>query len=343
MFIKNIWYVAAWLSELEDDKVIGRTIANEPIAIWRDSKKKLVAMEDRCPHRHAALSLGKPQGDSIQCMYHGMKFSSTGKCQHVPGSDIIPPNSDIATFPVVEKYDWIWIWLGDPKLADESKIPDSFAADQGYIKGDKGILDYEANYQLINDNLTDLSHADFVHETSLGRISGRIWSDDRPTVKNIENGLCIQRWLDKPLDPNEQDSPDHWNSYHYMLPGIFLQTVEIYPPGTAEKCGHQAPSSDIPPLFTRYDQQAVTPINDHQTRYFFTPVVNTNIVGPDFDFTGDHEMINTAFAEDRIMIEAQQKIWNLTSPDKKKAFIAYDQAPSMFRKIIENRLKEENQ
>lgn len=56
-FIRNIWYVAAWVSELANDKPVGRVIIGEPIVLWHDSQRQLVAMEDRCPHRHAPLSM----------------------------------------------------------------------------------------------------------------------------------------------------------------------------------------------------------------------------------------------------------------------------------------------
>jgi phenylpropionate dioxygenase-like ring-hydroxylating dioxygenase large terminal subunit len=83
-----------------------------------------VAFEDRCHHRHLPLSMGKRQGDVLQCHYHGQRFGADGSCVRIPGQDQIPPNAKVRTFRVVERYKWLWIWMGDPAEADPSKITD---------------------------------------------------------------------------------------------------------------------------------------------------------------------------------------------------------------------------
>jgi len=338
-FIKNIWYVAAWASELEADKPIGRAVIGEPIVLWHDSEGHLIAMEDRCPHRHAPLSMGRTRGDEIQCMYHGLTFSKEGRCVRVPGTETIPPNTVVRQFPVVVRDDWVWVWLGDPDLADEDKIPQAFGLDNETYKGFPGShIDYEANYELVNDNLTDLAHLDFVHETTLGAMTGRIWSEDAPRVRQIEGGLQIERWLMNSIDP-QPGQPETWNEYRYMLPGFFLQEVFMYPPGTAERCSFERPPEDIQPVFARFDQQAVTPISETRTRYFFSAGVRRQFLGGGPPADEVLKTVNAAFAEDHAMIEGQQRIWNLTDPATPKAFIPNDKAPSLFRKMIARRLE----
>jgi len=41
-FICNIWYVAAWTSELEEGKPLGRVIIEEPVVLWWDRQGELV-------------------------------------------------------------------------------------------------------------------------------------------------------------------------------------------------------------------------------------------------------------------------------------------------------------
>ncbi len=343
-FIKNIWYVAAWNTEMEPGKILARTIIGNPIVFWRDSNGELIAMEDRCPHRHAALSLGRLEGDEIRCMYHGLKFNQSGKCSHVPGTDRIPPNSDVKTYPVVEKYDWFWVWLGDPELADESKIPRAYGiSNDDYAMSPGGGLSYEANYQLINDNLTDLTHIDYVHETTLGEATGVVWSDAPYDLTIREDGVIFQRWLAKHHDPECDQNVDRWNTLRYLLPGLFLQETALYPVGTAEKCDFKAPPEnfDVKPIAERVDQQAVTPINEQQTRYLYAAGVKQEYAKVDEKTKIGIDTVNAAFAEDRIMIESQQKIWNLSDPDQKKAFIPNDKAPNMIRKLILKRIAEE--
>jgi vanillate O-demethylase monooxygenase subunit len=130
MFVENCWYCAGWDYELSQGKhaLLARRIANEPLVLYRKLDGGVVAMEDRCPHRQAALHLGQKEGDSLRCMYHGMKFGPDGKCTEVPGQDKIPPQACVRTLPVVEKDNWIWVWMGDP-AAEE--------AEEGRYKGQR--------------------------------------------------------------------------------------------------------------------------------------------------------------------------------------------------------------
>jgi len=343
-YIRNVWYVVAWTTEMEDGKPLGRTVIEEPVVIWRGADGDLVAMEDRCPHRHAPLSLGRLDGDEIQCMYHGLKFSKQGSCTHVPGTDITPPNCEVKTYPVAEKHDWIWVWMGDPSLADESLIPDAYGLDNDlYLQSNGDALDYEANYQLIHDNLLDLSHADFVHETTLGKMSGHYWSKTSYDIKILSNGLQFGRWMTSSIYPGKPALVNTWNTYKFLLPGLFLQEAAVYPPGAAEECDFKEPNEDSPvePYFVRIDQQAVTPINESQSRYLFASGLPRKYIGKAPDNDGAMAIIHDAFLEDRVMIEAQQKIWQLTPLDKRKAFIPFDKAPNMFRKMIKRRIQDE--
>ena len=90
IFLRNAWYVAALNHELIDGKKLARTILERPIVIYRGASGKVVALDDRCCHRAAPLSMGRVEGDDIRCMYHGMKFAADGKCIQIPGQDAIP-------------------------------------------------------------------------------------------------------------------------------------------------------------------------------------------------------------------------------------------------------------
>ena len=118
MFLRNYWYVAASDSEI-GRKPFRRIIMNEPIVFYRTEDGTPVALEDRCPHRRLPLSMGKLVGDDVlQCYYHGLRFDRTGACVRVPGQDMIPASARVKAYPVVDRYKWLWIWMGDPALAD---------------------------------------------------------------------------------------------------------------------------------------------------------------------------------------------------------------------------------
>src|SRR3546814_1360257 len=79
MFLRNAWYVGGTTAELNDQKMIALTMLGEPVVIYRKSNGEAVALENRCVHRLAPLSLGRVEGDNLRCMYHGMLFSDQGK------------------------------------------------------------------------------------------------------------------------------------------------------------------------------------------------------------------------------------------------------------------------
>lgn len=161
-YLRNAWYAAAWDNEIAD-KPLGRTLLNQPIVFYRDEAGKPVALSDRCPHRYAPLSKGKIVDGTIQCPYHGLRFGSTGACVHNPHGSI-PKAARVSAFPLLEKYGLLWIWMGDPEAADPAVLPDfSIIADHDNYAIVPGYLHVGANYQLITDNLLDLSHAQYVH------------------------------------------------------------------------------------------------------------------------------------------------------------------------------------
>jgi vanillate O-demethylase monooxygenase subunit len=158
-------------SELGDGELIHRTIMNEPIVFYRTEAGGFAAITDRCPHRHVPLSMGTLQaGDRIQCIYHGLEYGADGKCALNPhGSGNISDALAVKSYPVVEKYSLLWIWMGD-KPADPSMIPDySCIDDSDELHVTRpGYLKVAANYQLLVDNLLDLSHVSYTHAGILG-------------------------------------------------------------------------------------------------------------------------------------------------------------------------------
>ena len=159
-FVRNAWYVAMWGDDLPREQVVGRTILNEAVALFRKADGSVAALADRCAHRFAPLHMGKVAGDRIQCAYHGLEFDGAGTCVLNPhGNKRVPPSARVRSYPVVEKHRAIWIWMGD-KPADLSAIPDFGPLDtpeQSHVTK----LDWiriKANYELVIDNLLDLSH-----------------------------------------------------------------------------------------------------------------------------------------------------------------------------------------
>src|ERR1700675_1536372 len=156
MFLRNYWYVAATDAEA-GRKPLARTILGEPIVFFRTEAGAPVAMEDRCAHRHLPLSMGKLVGDMLQCHYHGLRYDRTGTCVRVPGQDAIPRSARVKSYPVSERYRWLWIWMGEPARADPAAILDYHWFDDPHWGAKGEDLHVKSNWQLIVDKLLDLT------------------------------------------------------------------------------------------------------------------------------------------------------------------------------------------
>lgn len=164
--LKNYWYVCAWDHEVTRAP-LQRWIAGEPIVFWRREDGTAAALADRCPHRDAPLSLGRVVGDNLRCGYHGLEFDGAGDCVKVPGVEKTPAGLCTRAYPLVEKWGWLFIWPGDPALADEAELPDYHWLDDPEWTGKGGTLHVKCHNGLLRDNLLDLSHAHYVHQRTL--------------------------------------------------------------------------------------------------------------------------------------------------------------------------------
>ena len=192
MFLKDYWYVAAWDHEIADG-LLARTLLGEPVVLFRTADGTAVALEDHCCHRGLPLSMGKPVGEGLQCGYHGLTFDRTGACVAVPGQSQVPPGASVRAYPLVERWHWLWIWMGDPERADPALIPDWWWLDHpdwDLVKGKH--LHIQCHYELITDNLLDLSHLAYVHLATIG--TGSI--TEFPITTEREDDLVrVTRWI----------------------------------------------------------------------------------------------------------------------------------------------------
>ena len=170
-YLRNAWYVAAWSDDIAEGGLLGRTILNEPVVIYRMPDGKVAALADRCAHRFAPLSMGKiVGGNRVQCPYHGLEYDTSGACVLQPhGMKNIPSRARVRGYPVVEKHKAIWIWMGE-RPADQSKVPDFSVLDNvpELHSTKRDMIVIKANVELIIDNLLDLSHTSYLHDGILG-------------------------------------------------------------------------------------------------------------------------------------------------------------------------------
>ena len=334
MFLRNFWYVAGWSHQVAEGQIVPRTIIGEPIVLYRTSRGSLTVLEDRCCHRFAPLSRGRLEGDDIRCMYHGLKFAASGECVEIPSSDRIPKGVAVRSFPIVEQDRWIWVWMGAAARADPALIPRALGHEDPDYTVETGELHYDANYQLIHDNLLDLTHLSYVHENTLGR-KNTSWGRTQPMFQSIERGVRVQRWLRDTLAASyapvsDGTRVDQWSSYDFVVPGVFLLQSSGYPVGTAEQCP-EGPAG-IEPIYETVTSQAITPITETSTVYYYSGGQFTRHT-EEQRLRRQIDLFGVAFREDKVMIEAQQAVIN-RSPDKMMMTLSFDRSVAQFRRLM---------
>jgi len=339
-YVRNAWYVASWANQIAIDAPVGMRILGDPIVIWRNADGALAALEDRCVHRMAPLSLGRCEGDRLRCMYHGLLFAADGRVVEIPGQDMIPAQARVRCYPVVERHSWVWVWMGDAAAADETLIPPAVGLeDPDWVLG-HGQLDYAAEARLINDNLLDFSHLSFVHANSFG--ASETWARVRPKITQLDRGVRYERWVEAegPMRATADARPvDGWTSYDFLIPGVLLMETAQYPAGTAQRLGHVPPPRDLPALGRTFTSQAVTPLTAKTARYFFSwgPHRTLGDVAMRDMLMGIAAM---AFNEDKVMIEAQQRVIDGTA-DPRVMPTTGDKAVVLFARLVERLAREE--
>ena len=322
MFLKNSWYVAAWDREV-GRSLLSRTLLEQPVLLYRKQDGSAVALEDRCCHRQLPLSMGSLIQDSVRCGYHGLRFDASGRCIEIPGQASIPPQARVRSYPVVERYHWVWIWMGEPQKADASLIPDWWwagHADWAFTRPER--VRVECNYQLIADNVLDVTHLAYVHAGSIGAPS---ITEFPATVEREERRVRLTRWIrDRPPPPL------------YQLAGRFpgnvdrWQIVEHVPPCfTVNFAG----CSDAQRRIELMALSAPTPETARSTHYFFGFVRNFGLGDADTERICALDMVKV-FNEDFPVLEAQQRMLEL-QPGAPRIDIAVDAAPLAARRLLQ--------
>lgn len=330
-FLENFWYAAGWSDEITSQP-LARRILDRPVALFRTESGKAAAFDDCCPHRMVPLSRGRVEGESLRCGYHGLRFDCSGKCVEVPGQVNIPPRAKVTSYPLLERWNLAWIWMGDPALVDESLIPPLpwlTAKDWAYSHG---CIVYECNYVLLLDNLIDLSHTTFVHQRTIGtqdvaKTPVKTTGDARRVLverymNDTEPSIMYKRLGDFTGTVNR------WQKIEYTVPTNIIIDAGAVP--TKENTGRGINTRII---------NLITPQTPTSTFHFWAFARDFKL---DDRATGDYltEAINITFNEDKVLIDEQQK--NVDArPQQRMLDNNADSGVVMARRIVERLLAEE--
>lgn len=334
MFVRNAWYVAAWSHEVAHAP-LKRRILNEPVVLYRMRGGAAVALLDRCPHRLAPLSLGTIVDDQLQCAYHGLRFNESGRCTHIPGAERISEGAAVPSFPIADKWGCVWIWMGDPARADISSIPQTFRwlTEPGW-HAVTGYCDMQAAYQLVIDNLLDLSHEAFLHPNTIGNAAvGEIPAQTRVDGDTVITSRKMPSCDVPPLFAQAYPFGGQIDRYQQVVfqgPASVCIDVKAVPAGATDVTGGLA----------WMVMQGITPRSECATSVFWA------VSRP---FAVDNEEVSEnlrrgaarTLHEDQTMLEAQQRSAQDVDLDGRTVFTKGDLAPTYGRKVLQAMQKRE--
>jgi phenylpropionate dioxygenase-like ring-hydroxylating dioxygenase large terminal subunit len=344
-FLRNTWYVAAWSQDVAAGAIFSRRILGEALVFFRDGDGRVAALADYCPHRFAPLRLGQmlPNG-RLRCGYHGLEYDGSGTCTHNPhGNGVIPAAAVVPSYPVVERYGIVWIWMGT-RTPDPSRLPDfsifDGASEERIGKRDHIIM--QANIDLVTINLLDLSHVSYLHDGILGNAetvaaeTGVEQRGDTLYVTREQDDVeipLVYRLSHKP----DVERGDLWRVMRWDAPGNMLLDA-----GTKDRGASRDDGSGY------YGIHLLTPETATTTHYHFSSVRRRLYADASQDDSIRAEIARLrriAFEDqDEPMIAAQQQtIRELEARGRtvRPALLSVDAGPARYRRIMDKLLAED--
>jgi len=275
MLIRNAWYMAGWAAEVTE-KPLARTLVGEPIVLYRNKAGLALALADRCCHRGLPLAFGEVVDDGLQCGYHGMVYGSDGACVRIPGQDKIPPSARVRSFPVVERDRVLWLWPGDPELADPATIVPYPYHDDPRWPHKTQVMRLDCSYDLVVDNLLDLTHLAYVHRRTIGgnpdaHMRAEMHVDATP------NGVHFIRWLLNSIPPPTYVAGagftgrvDRWMDFEFVAPGTVIQHTGALDVNTGARIDGDPYGGKREGGFALRILHCVTPETEHSCHYFWS-------------------------------------------------------------------------
>ncbi|MGQ9427352.1 aromatic ring-hydroxylating dioxygenase subunit alpha [Gilvimarinus sp. F26214L] len=338
---ENCWYVAAMSRDLAHEP-LGRIICNHHMVFYRNGDERAVALEDFCPHRGLPLSKGTLHNGALKCGYHGMVLNDDGSCRSMVGQNVSRLRG-VNSYPVVERYGFIWVWPGDAEQADPALLPplDWAESDKWAYGGD--YYHMACDYRLLIDNLMDLTHETYVHTTSIGQPE---IEEHAPEVSRNDGEIRVSRIMQDIVPPPfwgdalaannlPRDSfCDRWQVCRFVPPSQVLIDVGV------ALAGHGGQDAAPDKRARGIVVDMITPETETTCHYFWGMARNFSVDDPLLTETMRVSQ-GKIFAEDMEVLQEQQNSLS-RNPERRLAALNIDAGGIYARRVIERMIAQEN-
>ena len=292
-FHRSAWYVGALPRQI-DRTPQRRVLLGEPVLLFRSEAGDVIALRDQCPHRFAPLSRGVVVNDTIQCAYHGLRYDQQGQCVANPHGGVIAPHNRVRSYPVEERHGFVWIWFGDPERADPETIPDLTYMTASGFRTAYTYINPDYRYDILIDNLVDLSHADYLHVGSF--MGGACERSETHVTEDGDNVVVDFTQWNAPAPPTIPGLPKM----------VDQQFIIRWHPGQVVAFEYH-----VAPLGGKLEESApvrfahiATPETEGKTHYFMATTRDYALDDPEMDEMACARMVAVIEAEDSPMLRA---------------------------------------
>jgi phenylpropionate dioxygenase-like ring-hydroxylating dioxygenase large terminal subunit len=325
--VRNAWYVAAFAQDVGRD-LVSRTILDEPVVLYRKEDGQAVAVGGRCPHRHFPLGKSCLTGNMIVCGYHGIAFGPDGQCESIPSQDFVPKSYRIPAYPLIEHGLWLWIWMGDADAADPGLLPPiEEILPTGMYTSCVAFLEVGCRYQLLNDNLLDLTHIGYLHGATIGT----------SLFASVPEKLTKTGWTLRSQREITAYQPSEMQSRIFGYDGKIDSVVEFvfYAPGFHSGVGDHFVTSEHPdragePLRIGRTLHAITPSTPHTAYYHFAVAADA-----ESDVANARTNLQPVLDEDVFASEEIEKMLQNLGPEHKELMLRSDENAVEGRRMLQ--------
>ena len=307
----NYWYPVAWARQLKRNKTLSVAFAGDPIVLVRTDSNRVFALEDRCAHRQFPLSKGIVCGEQIQCGYHGWRYDASGAIGSIPylADGAAVPCRAVRAYPCREAYELIFVFPGDPALAEHTAFPDVHWFDSKHYKAMLFDREVRCHYTFLHENLMDMNHQ-ILHQRLMGNV--------KPQLLRHAKG---EGWVEAQYHFSDMGGKKHWG-VNWLGMGsdederrFDIMTIRTdYPYQTLKIAGS---SADPTPSLALWVAYVPTDRQDRASRSFGILLVRKPRIALVLTLVWPvlRHFVKSVFAEDRMAVEAEQRAYETQGGD----------------------------
>ena len=237
-WLKGFWYVVGEPAEVTvETQPVRKKLLGMDIALFLDKDGKIRALHDMCAHMGAKLSLGKVVDGNLVCPYHHFAYGGDGECAVVPAftdQSKISPALLVDSYPVVEKYGMLWVYLGDEPEDQRPPIVDIPEFNDPNFHPLYTKYEWECSLRPLLENLIDFTHFSYLHGNTFGNADHPFRDNYSVEKSKYEVSTRVKVKFNEsipvfPPTPELGPNPDIDSYLRFCMPTVVVNAFSVGP------------------------------------------------------------------------------------------------------------------